>query len=120
MNKKELKQIRDSIEDNSIYNTSRYKAWRKRIYKRDGYQCQFPNCKHKYGSLNAHHIQMKWYHPELMYKARNGITLCKRHHSYVHKRGSDKYIEKFLEIARINGEKGRIIRPRRVRKKRRK
>lgn len=110
MDKKEIKKIRTSIEDHSIYYTSRYKAWRKRIYKRDGYQCHFPNCKHKYGSLNAHHIRMKWYFPELMFKALNGITLCKKHHTYIHKRGSDKYVEKFLEIAKTNGTKGRIIR----------
>ena len=122
MTKKELQKIRDSIEDHSIYITSRYKAWRKRIYKRDGYQCQFPGCKCKYNTLNAHHIQMKWYFPELMYKARNGITLCKKHHSYIHRRGSDKYIDKFLEIAKDNGTKGRIIRKKVIkpRKKKRK
>lgn len=117
MTEKEKDILRQKIEDGSIYEDRRYAAWRKRIFKRDGYQCQFHNCKYKYGTLNAHHIKMKWYFPELIYKALNGITLCKYHHEYVHKRGSDKYIEKFEEIAKENGKKKRIIRQRKVKKK---
>lgn len=105
-----VKKVRSKIEDHSIYEDSRYKAWRKRIFKRDGYSCQFANCKSKGNYLNAHHIKMKWYFPELMYKARNGITLCEYHHHYVHKRGCEKYEERFLKIAEENGKKGRIIR----------
>lgn len=117
MEEKQKEAIRAQIEDGTIYETSRYKAWRKRIFKRDGYQCQFKGCKWKYGKLNAHHIKMKWYHPELIYKARNGITLCEYHHKYVHKKGSDKYIDYFNDRAAENSKKGRIIRPRKVKKK---
>ena len=99
MTETEIKKILKAIEDGTIYKDSRYTSWRKRIFKRDGYKCQFVGCKYKYGTLNAHHIWMKWYNPELIYKARNGITLCTYHHNYVHKKGSDKYIEKFEAIA---------------------
>ena len=53
---------------------------------------------------------MKWYFPELMYKIKNGITLCKRHHNYIHKQGSSKYEDKFQKIVEENTGKGRIIR----------
>lgn len=117
MIEKKKQEIRAKIEDESIYNDRQYKAWRKRIFKRDGYQCQFKACKWKYGKLNAHHIKMKWYYPELIFKARNGITLCEYHHKYVHKKGCENYEDYFHERAAENSKKGRIIRPRKVRKK---
>ena len=113
----EKNKIRRLIESGKIYLESRYKAWRKRIFKRDGYQCQFSDCKRPYSALNAHHIRMKWYFPELIYKARNGITLCEYHHKYIHRQGSDKYIERFEKITEENGKKGRIIRKKKITKK---
>ena len=120
MDAKRKQKIRDKITSGKIYGDRRYKAWRKRIFKRDGYQCQFPGCKHKMGQLNAHHIKMKFYFPELIFKVLNGITLCKKHHTKVHKEDSDNYIELFQKIAKSNGAKGRIISKRTIKPRKKK
>lgn len=119
MDKLEKKEIKEKIEEESIYDEYRYKRWRQRVYKRDGYGCQFPNCKFPHGKLNAHHIKMKWYHPELIYSIKNGISLCEYHHGYIHRQGSHKYEEKLEAIAEHNG-KHPIIRLKRVKKVRKK
>lgn len=97
--------IRKKIESGSIYNEFKYVRWRKRVYKRDGYSCQFPDCKWPMGSLNAHHIKMKWYFPELIFTLSNGISLCEYHHSYIHKQDSNNYVELFESIAVKNAKK---------------
>lgn len=114
MKKKEIdtSTIRKKIENGSIYRDYKYRRWRKRIFKRDGYSCQFPGCKKPKGSLNAHHILMKWYYPEKMYDIKNGITLCTRHHKKIHKEGSDNYIEIFQTIAAKNCKIPRISKKR--------
>ena len=64
------------------YNDPLYKQWRLKIYKRDKFQCQWPNCTEK-KKLQAHHIN-KWADfPGLRYHPDNGITLCKNHHTIV-------------------------------------
>lgn len=108
MTKTEKEEIKRKIEDHSIYEEPKYKKWRGQIYKRDGYACQFPNCKWPMGTLAAHHIRMKWYNPELIYKLTNGITLCEYHHKYIHKKDSNNYIELFEEIAQNNIDKPKI------------
>jgi hypothetical protein len=64
------------------YDDPAYKKWRKDVYKRDDYCCQWPNCtQRKY--LNAHHI-LRWAdNPGLRYHTDNGITLCKTHHQMI-------------------------------------
>lgn len=108
MTKAEKEEIRRMIENGSIYEDSRYKKWRNKVYKRDGYYCQFAGCKHPHRKLNAHHIHMKWYKPEWIFKLTNGITLCEYHHRYIHKRGSEKYIDKFEDIAKKNTESPKV------------
>jgi hypothetical protein len=100
--------IRELIEDNSIYEDIRYKRWRGKIFKRDGHSCQFPDCKWPQGKLNAHHIHMKWYHPEWIFKLTNGIALCEYHHKYIHKKGSKDFIDLFEAIAYANTENPKI------------
>jgi len=64
------------------YDDPTYKNWRKEIYKRDKYCCQWPNCAER-KSLNAHHI-LRWAdNPGLRYNLDNGITLCKNHHKMI-------------------------------------
>ena len=43
-----------------------YKKWRKSIYSRDGYKCQWPNCTLR-SRLNAHHIKTWANCPSLRY-----------------------------------------------------
>ena len=102
MTKAELEKIKKMIEDGTIYEYPRYVKWRNKIFKRDGYACQYPGCKWPQGSLNAHHIHMKYYKPEWIFKEGNGITLCCYHHEHVHKYGSNKYIEMLERIAEEN------------------
>lgn len=108
MTNAEKEEIREKIEDHSIYTDSRYIKWRNKIFKRDGHACQFPKCKWPQGTLNAHHIHMKWYKPEWIFKLTNGITLCKYHHSTIHKLGSEKYVSMFEDIALQNTETPKV------------
>jgi predicted restriction endonuclease len=59
-----------------------YKSWRKGVYERDKYQCQWPGCNVS-KKLNAHHIK-KWAdYPALRFILDNGITLCHLHHRMI-------------------------------------
>jgi hypothetical protein len=64
------------------YQDPLYKQWRQKIYARDKFTCQWPNCKSK-TKLNAHHIQRWADFPGLRYHINNGITLCKHHHQFI-------------------------------------
>lgn len=48
--------------------------WRKLIYKKDDYTCQF--CGQRGGKLNADHIKPFSRYPELKWDLSNGRTLC--------------------------------------------
>jgi predicted restriction endonuclease len=66
-----------------------YIKWRKDVYKRDNYKCQWPNC-NTTKKLNAHHIY-KWADfPGLRFHTHNGITLCTAHHNMI-KNNEDSY-----------------------------
>lgn len=51
-----------------------YRDWRKAVFERDDYTCQF--CGERGGILNADHIQPFAYFPELRLSIENGRTLC--------------------------------------------
>lgn len=108
MTNAEKEKIKEKIEEGSIYTDPRYKKWRNAIFKRDGHECQYPGCKWPKGKLNAHHIHMKWYHPEWIFKLTNGITLCEYHHKYIHKQGSQKFVEPFTMLAEHNTEHPKV------------
>lgn len=59
-----------------------YKDWRKKVYARDNFKCQWPNCNIK-KRLNAHHIKTWANYPGLRYVIDNGITLCYYHHKMI-------------------------------------
>lgn len=60
-----------------------YAIWRKAVFERDGYTCQF--CGEKGGKLNAHHIKKFSDYPALRFVVGNGITLCESCHRKVHR-----------------------------------
>lgn len=62
--------IRDSIE---------YEDWRKKVFERDNFTCQF--CNEIGGRLEADHIKPFSLFPELRTNLDNGQTLCKSCHS---------------------------------------
>ncbi len=78
------------------YSDPQYKDWRKKIYARDKYCCQWPGCSQK-TKLQAHHI-LRWSDfPGLRYHLNNGITLCKFHHESI-KNNEDAYINFFNKL----------------------
>lgn len=78
------------------YSDPQYKEWRLKIYKRDKFTCQWPNCKEK-KKLQAHHIY-KWSDfPALRFHINNGITLCKTHHNSI-KNQEEIYAAAFSKI----------------------
>lgn len=63
------KTIRESIE---------YKLWRDAVFSRDNWTCTI--CNKTGGNLNADHLKMFAYHPELRFAIDNGRTLCQGCH----------------------------------------
>ena len=75
-----------------------YKDWRLKVYKRDKFTCQMPNCNAK-RQLQAHHIR-KWSSAAILrYDINNGITLCRKCHKEV--TGYERQYEHlFMDIIR--------------------
>jgi 5-methylcytosine-specific restriction endonuclease McrA len=88
------------------YQDPQYKKWRKDIYSRDNYACQWPGCKNKQ-KLNAHHIHKWSEHPGLRFHINNGITLCKTHHELINGM-EDYYIQFFSTIIKNKGNNHEI------------
>ena len=61
-----------------IWNTTEYKAWRSRIFKRDKFTCK--GCGILGGRLEAHHILPRRDFSHLTFEISNGITLCRDCH----------------------------------------
>jgi predicted restriction endonuclease len=73
-----------------------YIQWRKDVYKRDGFKCQWPNCNQRH-KLNAHHIKNWANFPGLRFVIDNGITLCRYHHDMI-KGLEETYAATFMRI----------------------
>ena len=63
--------------------TRDYVAWRKEVFKRDGYLCQKCGVD-KSGALNAHHIESYANNPDMRTSVSNGVTLCEDCHKDFH------------------------------------
>jgi 5-methylcytosine-specific restriction endonuclease McrA len=57
-----------------IRGSARYAAWRRQVFERDNYTCQF--CEKRGGRLHADHIKPFSTFPELRFDVSNGRTLC--------------------------------------------
>ena len=75
----------ESVDKEEFYNSGKWKAKRKKILRRDGYQCQL--CK-RYGRLTeatlVHHIIEYEDDPSLALVDSNLVSLCKKCHEKVH------------------------------------
>jgi hypothetical protein len=60
-----------------------YDAWRRKVFERDGFECQA--CFKVGGKLTAHHIVRFSKEPKLRLKVSNGVTLCKDCHGDYHR-----------------------------------
>ena len=74
-----------SKKNHRIRNCARYKDWRKAVFQRDNYTCQY--CKNYGGKLNAHHIEHFSKNTQRRFDIDNGITLCKSCHKKEHSKG---------------------------------
>jgi predicted restriction endonuclease len=73
-----------------------YIKWRKSVYKRDKFKCQWPNC-NSHSKLNAHHIKNWAEFPGLRFEEKNGVTLCKNHHDMI-KGMEESFASTFMRI----------------------
>lgn len=81
----------------------KYIEWRKAVYARDKFKCQWPNCNKK-SRLNAHHIKNWAEFPGLRFVVDNGITLCRDHHDMI-KSMEESYASTFMRIVAANNVK---------------
>ena len=66
-----------------IRHSDNYSVWRKAVFERDDYTCQF--CKKRGVKLEADHIKPFALFPELRFAIDNGRTLCKECHRQITK-----------------------------------
>jgi hypothetical protein len=67
----------------AIRRTLEYRDWRKAVYQRDDWTCQA--CWKRGGHLHPHHIRPMSTNPELTYVVSNGVTLCRKCHTDLHR-----------------------------------
>lgn len=81
---------------------TQYDIWRKKIYARDDYKCQFPGCSNT-KKLSIHKIRQWSRYPMLRFNVNNGIVLCRDCYKKVHKNRKDEiFAPLFLSILRAN------------------
>ena len=111
MDETTVKKIKKQILSGRIYKTKKYITWRNKIFKRDRYKCQFPDCGKVGGHIQAHHIKPKYQYPEKIFDVLNGITLCYKCHNNLHAKDLvEKYAIIFGRLAKTNKPKPRIVR----------
>lgn len=63
-----------------------YGRWRKSVYKKDWFSCQF--CGYKGKNIEAHHVKNWSKNKNLRFNINNGLTLCNKCHLKIRKKES--------------------------------
>lgn len=94
--------IKNRVETINITDSAKYKDWRKKVYKRDGYRCKMPNCNSDTRDIAAHHIYPKKNYPKMQFEVNNGITLCRSCHETTYGR-EEQYIDALVRVIQKMG-----------------
>ena len=73
------------------YNSPQYRKWRLAVFKRDKFRCII--C-HSTKHIQAHHLKLWAHYPELRFDPKNGVTVCKIHHTQI--TGNEEAYENML------------------------
>lgn len=84
-----------------IRKSAKYFRWRQKVFKRDNFKCQMPDCNSKECYIQANHIKKFSKFPKLRFTVNNGITLCKKCHNKVTWQ-EEKYEKLFEYIVKKN------------------
>lgn len=84
-------------EDRIMRNSAAYDNWRKSVFSRDNYTCQF--CGERGGRLTADHIKEWFLYPALRFDVSNGRTLCEPCHRKTETFGGKAYA-KMLRLSK--------------------
>jgi 5-methylcytosine-specific restriction endonuclease McrA len=87
------------VQEYRNFDDPKYKEWRLKVYKRDGFTCRLCGATGTGIKLEAHHI-IRWADAvELRYVVTNGITLCKQCHDHVKDR-EDEFAPRFILLVK--------------------
>lgn len=81
---------------NPYYQSKEHKRWRKAVFSRDNFTCQYPNCGSRKG-IESHHIKPISKHKEVSTNVSLGITLCQECHEKTFG-CEEQYEEMFMKI----------------------
>ena len=87
-------------ERENFMSTTEYKSWRRDVFSRDEFKCQFPLCFSKSNKLEVHHVLVYEKYPQYRLVLKNGITVCKADHQKV--KGREEKFEKQLLLSTSN------------------
>ena len=75
----------------------KWRNWRLKVFERDKFLCQMPNCDRMEKFLHPHHIKKFYKYKKSRFDIKNGITLCKKCHKKIQNK-EEKYEELFIKL----------------------
>lgn len=77
-----------SVQEHLERNSPRYRAWRDKVYRRDGWRCTSCHRHLQKGDITADHVVPWSEAPDLRYEVSNGRALCRECHARRHGLGT--------------------------------